>query len=112
MTTMQDNKQRLRNLAARYTEINEQLERLEEEKSMIAEEFRSLGQGNHDAGDWTVQVTKNRRLDNAAFEAAFPVAQYPQFYKPTVDISAAKEEIAPVLLDKYYSEGNPRVVVK
>lgn len=112
MTTMQDNKQRLRNLAARYTEINEQLERLEEEKSMIAEEFRSLGQGNHDAGDWTVVVQTNRRLSAERFERDFPVAAYPHLWRPAIDLAAVKENVAAVQLDAYYDEGKPRVIVR
>src|SRR5690606_14334322 len=105
MTTMQTaNDQRLRALAAEYVSINEQIEQLNERKALIVAEFRSLGKGNHNAVDWTVQVQPNRRLNAEAFEAAFPVAQHPEFYKPTINLAAVKERIAPAELDNWYSE--------
>lgn len=111
MTTTQETA-RLRALAQEYVEINEAIEKLTERKALIAEEFRTLSLGNHDAGDWTVQVQPNRRLNAERFERDFPVAQYPHLWRPTIDLAAVKENVASVQLDAYYDEGTPRVLVK
>lgn len=99
-------------LAARKVELKEQQERIVQELALIDDKFRELGLGNHDAGDWTVQVRTNRRINNAAVEQAFPVVQFPHFYKPAVNLDALKANLAPVELDKFYSDGTPIVVVR
>ncbi len=106
MTTIED-------YVARRVELKEQIERYEQEVQLIDERLReAFDFGNNDAGEWTVQVQHNRRLNTAAIEAAFPVAQFPHLYRPAVDTAAVKENLAPVVLDQYYSEGTAKILVK
>jgi hypothetical protein len=102
----------LADLVARKVALKEQQERIADELSQIDERLRAEGIGNHDAGDWTLQVIPNRRLDPAAIEQTFPVTKFPQYYKPVPNLDALKANIAPVELAKFYREGTPIVKVK
>lgn len=97
---------------ARRVSVVAQIERLTEEKAAIDERLRQEGLGVHDAGDWSVSISPNRRLDAERFTQRFPVAQYPHLYAPSINIKAVKEYMAPVELDQFYVEGAPRVLVK
>lgn len=61
---------------------------------------------------YTVTVTTPRRLDPRKIEAAFPVAQHPEFYKRAIDTTAVRKHIAEVELEQYMTEGKPTVTVK
>jgi hypothetical protein len=102
----------LREDTARLVTIDEQIARLNDEKSLIQDRLRTLEYGNHDAGDWTVQVQHNRRLDAARIAERYPVAQYPHLYEPKISTAAVKEYFAPVELEQYQIEGAPKLVVK
>ena len=102
----------IKEMVARRVEISEQLEQLEQEKQLIDDRLRELGQGTHDAGDWSVSVRVNRRLDPKAFEEAYPVVSFPQLYRPAPNLDAIKENVAPAQLDKFYRDGKPSVVVR
>lgn len=78
----------------------------------IDDHFRERGVGTHAAGRWSVQVRSSRRLDARAVEAAYPVAQHPELYKPAIDTTALKDHIAPVDLDQFYVDNRPSIVVK
>lgn len=97
---------------ARRVSVVAQIERLTEEKAAIDERLRQEGLGVHDAGDWSVSISPNRRLDAERFTQRFPVAQYPSFYKPVPDLQAIKDSFAPVELDQWYAESTPIVKVK
>lgn len=61
-----------------------------------------------------VTVSRNRRLDAERFRAAYPVDKHPDYWKiavtPNTDV--IKEHVAPADLDAYYTEGQPKIVVK
>lgn len=97
---------------ARRVEIEEQIARLKGEMDMINDRLRVQPYGNHDAGDWQLQIQHNRRLDAERISQRFPVAQYPHLYKPTIDTAAVKENFAPIELEKFYIEGAAKVVVR
>ncbi|MFT4258021.1 hypothetical protein [Microbacterium sp.] len=99
-------------LTARKVALAEQIDRLTQEKKQIDEKLAELGPGKHDAGEWTVTVSPNRRIDTARIEQRFPVAQYPHLYRPAVDTAALKEYMAPIELNAFYIEGQPRILVK
>ena len=99
-------------LVARRVQLDEQITRLQGEKDQINIELAKLAYGNHSAGDWTVNIQHNRRLDTARIEQRFPVAQYPHLYEPKVSTAAVQESYAPVELEQFYIEGRPKVLVK
>lgn len=102
----------IRDLAARKVELKEQRARIDEELAVIDMQARSLGYGTHDAGEWSLAIQHNRTLDKERFMEKYPVAQFPDFYKPAVNTSAIKERIAPADLAAFYNEGDATVVVK
>lgn len=100
-------------LVARRVHIMEQIDRLTQEKDLLSEQLREQFEfGKHEVGDWTLTVRPNRRLDTKAIEQRFSVAQYPQYFKPVVDLDALKANMAPVELEKYYTEGSSVIVVR
>jgi len=99
-------------LVARRVTLREDLEYIQSQLDQIDEEIRARGIGNHPAGEWTVSVSPNRRLDPKRIEASYPVAQHPELYKPAVDTAAVKRHIAAIDLEDFYTEYQPRVVVK
>lgn len=100
-------------LVARRVHINEQIDRLTQEKQQIDEKLREEHDlGKHEVGDWTLTVRANRRLNAQRFEQRFPVAQYPHLYRAAVDSAALKDNFAPVDLEQFYDVGAPVLVVK
>lgn len=99
-------------LVERRVALKQDAEYIQGQLDLIDEAIRALGYGNHDAGAWTVQVQHNRRLDPRAIEAAYPVTQHPELYKPAVDTTAVKRHIAAIDLEDFYVESTARVVVK
>lgn len=98
--------------AARRVYLEEQKDRIQQEIDQINDRLRTNDFGNHDAGDWTLTVRHNRRLDAKRLEQRYPVAQYPQYYKPTIDTSAIKQYLAPIELEQFQVEGAPTVVIR
>jgi hypothetical protein len=97
---------------ARRVALKERADHIAQEIALIDDRLRTHDFGNHDAGEYQLQVQHNRRLDAAAIEARFPVAQYPHLYKPAVNTAALKENFAPVELEKFYVEGAPKIMVR
>ncbi|MDL5351131.1 hypothetical protein [Microbacterium sp. zg-YB36] len=98
---------------ARRVALLEQRNNIEDEIALIDSRLlEEHSYGTHDAGDWSLIVSHNRRLNPEAIQARYPVAQFPHLYKPAVNTEAVKKHIAPVELDELYSEGKPRLVVK
>lgn len=112
MSTTTTNPTSIRDDVARLVTLKAQAERIDEEISLINERLRALDYGTHDAGDWSVQVSVNRRLDADRFTQRFPVAQYPTYYRAVPDTKAIQDNFAPVELDQWYVSGAPRVSVK
>ena len=100
-------------LVSRRVTIDEQIDRLTQEKEQINATLRATCQmGNNDAGDWTVQLRRNARLDTARLEQRFPVAQYPHLYVPKISTPAVRENFSPVELKQFEVEGEPIVVIR
>jgi hypothetical protein len=99
-------------LVERRVTLKADLEFTQAQLEQIDDEIRTRGVGTHEAGAWSVQVRPSRRLDAKAVEAAYPVAQNPELYKPAIDTAAIKDHIAPKDLDQFYVENRPSIVVK
>lgn len=102
---------RAKALADEYTQLAEQAQHIKDRQDEIKTILADLLPTGGPAGDYTVQVTRPRRLNEAAFTAAYPVAQHPQLYGPKVNLSAVKHHVAPNDLDAFYVEGKPVVKV-
>ncbi|UOE45912.1 hypothetical protein [Agromyces larvae] len=92
--------------------LREQADRISQRLTLIDDALRALGHGSHAVGPWKVQVQTNRRLDTAALASQFPAESNPHLYKAALDTEAIKQHLAPAVLDAYYRDGAPRVVVK
>jgi hypothetical protein len=57
-------------------------------------------------------VQHNRRFNAEKFEANYPPETYPQYYKKVPDVDAAKASLGTDATDAFYSEYDPKVVVK
>lgn len=82
------------------------IERIAELDSILT---THLTAGTHTLADHTVIITTPARLDPKKLEAAYPVAQHPELYKPTIDTTAVKNNISPIELDQYKTTGRPQV---
>lgn len=111
MTTMT-----LADLANRRVELDEEIDRLSQEKALVNAKLFEITQetpGNYAAGEFTVQVKAGaKRLNEKVFTERFSVARYPQFYAPKVDINAIREYMAPIELERFMTQNKPSVGVK
>lgn len=93
-------------LADERSSIDERLEAIK------AQLLAALEHGTHQAGPYRVQVkSAPRRLNTTRLQQAFPVTQHPELYSARVDTAAVKAHIAGVVLDDFYDEGRPQVVI-
>lgn len=114
MTTTDQTQQTadLEQLAMHRAKIAEEIKNLDDIRKEYDEKIAALaGEGTTQAGAFKVTVTVPKRLDAKKIEAAFPVAQYPTFYKRAVDTTAVKDHIAKVDLEAYQTAGSPTVRV-
>lgn len=103
----------LKELAAAYASVNAKIEELTEVKESIKQQIIDAAGdfGTYEVGGLKVVVRHNRRLDPARFIAAYPPALHPSWFKATPDTTAIKQHLAPDVLDSFYNEGAPAVVV-
>jgi hypothetical protein len=62
-------------------------------------------------GTLKLSIQHNRRRNDARFMAAYPFEKYPELYKPALDTTAIKHEIAPAELEEYSDELAPKVII-
>lgn len=114
MTTTDQNQQTadLEQLAMHRAKIAEEIKNLDDIRKEYDEKIATLaGEGTTTAGAYKVTVTRPRRLDAKAIEAAYPVAQNPTFYKRAVDTTAVKKAIAENDLEQFTTQGSATVRV-
>lgn len=92
--------------------LQDQIEPANARIADIKKVLRDLDFGSHKIAGMTVTVGHNVRLDTAAFEAAYPVLEHPQMYKPTPDPAAIRRHLSPVQLEALQTEGEKRLTVK
>ena len=99
-------------LLDRRAAIQEQIDTLKQELDLLTDQLReAYDYGSHTAGDYRVSIQHNKRLNTAAFEKTYPAVRFPHFYKPAVNTAAIKDYLAPVDLEKFYTEGAKKVLV-
>lgn len=109
-TTTDQDIAELEQLAMHRAKIAEEIKNLEDIRKEHDEKIAQLaGEGTTNAGPYKVTVTRPRRLDAKAIEAAYPVAQHPTFYKRAVDTTAVKKAIAENDLEPFQTLGSPSV---
>lgn len=84
------------------------VERIAELDAIIAGQ---LDKGTHQVGDHKVTVTIPERVDPKKIEAAFPVIERPEFYKPALNLDAVKENLSPAALAEFKTAGRPQIRV-
>lgn len=99
-------------LVERRVTLKADLEFIQAQLEQVDDEIRARGIGNHQAGEWSVQVRPSRRLDAKKIEEAYPVAKHPELYKPAIDTAEVKRHIAAIDLENFYVESRPSVVIK
>lgn len=96
----------LEEVVGRRAYLKDQKARIEEELASIDDRLRSeLTTGKHEAGEWTITLSPNRRLDDKRFAERFTVAAYPHYYTAKPDVAKIKQFIPPAELDQFYSRG-------
>lgn len=98
-------------LAEEYAGLAEHADHIKARQDTIKQLLADLLPSGGAVGDYKVTVTRPRRLDAKAIEAAFPVTQYPHLYAPKPDTTAVRKHIAEVDLEPYMVEGAPVVKV-
>lgn len=68
--------------------------------------------GNHPAGNLQVKISPNPRFDPDAFIAAYPVEQFPTFYKPAVARDVIDQQFPPAVLAGFMKHGKAKVEIK
>lgn len=86
--------------------------RLEAREKELKKILRDLDYGSHEIAGVTVSVQPNRRIDPGLFEDRYPVAKWPQFWKPGVNTTQVRKQLAPAEIEELSTEGEPRVVLK
>lgn len=73
-----------------------------------------LGVGTHSVDGTKVEIREYSRMNNAALEAAYPAAQYPDLYttKTALNSDAVKRQFAPAALEQFKTRGAKSVVIK
>lgn len=81
----------------------------------IKEQLRTIyanQYGNHAAGNLQIKISPNPRFDPDAFVAAYPVEQFPDFYKPAVARDVIDRKFPPEILSGFMKHGKPKVEIK
>ncbi|GEM_PF-5226542 len=95
--------------------IQAEKQRLTAREGELKKKLRELPKGTHEISGCKVQVQANRRVNLGRVKEAFPVGKYAPlgYYKPAEpDMTEIKKHIAPSELEKFYDEGENKVVVK
>ena len=112
MTTETVNPDNYTDLIREYThlqaKIAPELARIEEIKKIL----KGLDYGSHEIAGCKVTIGRNARFNSKKFEEAYPVTQYPQYYKTAPDSAKVKDSLSPAELREYQTEGDPRVTIK
>lgn len=101
----------LEQLAMHRAKVSEEIKNLEDIRKDLDQKILDITDESATAGAYKVIVTRSRRLDTKAIEAAFPVAQNPDFYKVAVDTDAFKKAVAENARDAYQIVGSPSIRV-
>ena len=103
----------LEQLVLEDTKLAENEERIKARRATIRSVLaRHLDAGTTDLADHKVIVSTPARLDAKALGEAFPVAQHPELYKPTLDTSAVRHHLAPTVLEQYTRAGSTTVTIR
>ena len=77
-------------LAAELVKLKENADRLKVREDEIKAELRTLGEGRHNAGDFTVELVEQRRLDEGRVRDQFPLSDYPHLYSTKTNTTAVR----------------------
>lgn len=90
-----------------YRANQTQIEQLTEQQKAIKQVLtENLKEGETLEHDGIKTAWTRPRVNNRLLEQAFPQADYPQLYKPTIDSKAVAKHVAPDVLDQY-RDGQP-----
>lgn len=95
---------------AELAQVQEAKEKLEDREKELKAMVRQLGFGEHKFTTGGISITPNRRLSAEKAEAAYPIADYPMFYKTSPDSPVIKAKIGQEKYDELMVEiGDPKV---
>lgn len=95
-----------------YTTIRHDIDTLTARKKEIEKVLRDLDFGNHQIAGVTIQIQHNRRIDPVLFAERYPVTKHPKLWKPGVNTTEARKQLAPTEIDELSREGEAKVVLK
>jgi chromosome segregation ATPase len=101
---------RIEKLAREYARLRNHRDALQEQMDEITAELREAGRGVVRAGNHTVRVGPNRRLNDAKVARRYPISRYPQLYAPSS--TKIRQHLAPAIVERLMHEvGKDRVTV-
>ena len=104
----------LEQLALEEAKLAEQAAAIAERRETIKHLLRDrLPLGTHRLGGCTVQVRAgSRRLDSGLLMREYPVARFPELYRPIIDVTQVRDRFSPRDLEPFQVVSPSTVVVK
>lgn len=97
-------------LAAELAQVQENKKAWEDREKQLKAALRALGVGKHPAGNLSVSVSPNRRLDEDRVRASYPPEQWPGFYVQKVATTVVRDSIPPAVYDQFMIESGDPIV--
>lgn len=103
----------LEQLVLEDLKLREQEEAVKERRASIKALLADhLGDGTHDLAGNKVIITRPKRIDTKAVEAALPFTDNPGLYEAKLSTTRLKHFLSPAELERYQVQGNPTVTVR
>lgn len=100
-------------MAAELADLQDKRKRLEEREDEIKEKLRGYGEGRHQAGNLTVEIQPNKRLDPDQVRKLYPPEQNPTLYEYAPKAGRVREIVAPATYKAMMVEvGEAKVILR
>lgn len=100
-------------IAGELAQVQEGIRRLTDREKQLKAELRGvLPLGKHLAGNLSVSVSPNRRIDEAKVATTYPQDQWPGFWIAKPATTVIRNSIPPAVYEQLMSEvGEPKITV-
>jgi len=95
----------------RLTEANEKIKAYYKQESEVGEELQEYQYETRTVGKFYVQTSPNTRFDEAQFKAAYPEADWAQYYKSVPDTARIKKAFTPESYASFQKVFAPKVSI-
>ncbi|MCL1800456.1 MAG: hypothetical protein FWG25_03710 [Promicromonosporaceae bacterium] len=99
------NPERQQALVQEWANLNQRITALEERRDQIkAALTETLPTGTTEIAGLKVSITRPNRLNNQAIEKAYPIHEYPDLYRASLDTASVRRFISPVILETEFTQ--------